>query len=221
MGVNGNLQQQKCGDRESLLWKIERAEKGDGYVLRNKSDRVMYNSGNSVLGYKRNNNWQIRWAIESVNHGKYITFRNIYRKNKCVDDYGKNDVNEKLRMYKCDENGKDQEFSFVPAKKMNLPKGWINIVGHSGLCMSSRLVNGNLQQQKCGDRESLLWKIERAEKGDGYVLRNKSDRVMYNSGNSVLGYRRNNSWQIRWAIESVNHGKYITFRNIYRKNYCV
>ena len=47
----------------------------------NKSDRVMYNSGNSVLGYKRNNNWQIRWAIESVNHGKYVTFRNIYRKN--------------------------------------------------------------------------------------------------------------------------------------------
>merc|ERR1712222_151721 len=214
---NGNVIQANCGDTDDLLWTTER--EGDGIRIVNKTKRQMDAMGARILGYTEQNTPRQKGAIESLGNGRYH-FRN-YVQNKCVDDYGKNDVNKPFRMLSCDVKDNNQSFSFAPPKKIDLPKGWINIVGHSGLCMSSRLVNGNLQQQKCGDRESLLWKIERAEKGDGYVLRNKSDRVMYNSGNSVLGYRRNNSWQIRWAIESVNHGKYITFRNIYRKTYCV
>merc|ERR1712032_134501 len=169
---NGNVIQANCGDTDDLLWTTER--EGDGIRIVNKTKRQMDAMGARILGYTKQNTPRQKWAIESLGNGRYH-FRN-YVQNKCVDDYGKNDVNKPFRMLSCDVKDNNQSFAIVQPKKMKLPKGWINIVGHSGLCMSSRLVNGNLQQQKCGDRESLLWKIERAEKGVGYVLRNKSDR---------------------------------------------
>merc|ERR1712166_1066882 len=196
---NSNLVQVNCGNVEDLLWKVEKLE--DGLKITNKNKRQMDAMGARVYGYvKQNVNRQV-WAIESVNNGKHVTFRN-YIQNKCLDD-----------------KSKDQWFLLEAPKKLDLPKGWINIVSHSGLCVASRLKNGDLTQQNCGDRDNLLWKVE--EYKNGFVIENATKRVMYNSGNNMLGYVRNNSWQSIWSIESVMHGKYITFRNIHRKTYCL
>merc|ERR1711957_96141 len=213
---NSNLVQVNCGNVEDLLWKVEKLE--DGLKITNKTKRQMDAMGARVYGYvKQNVNRQV-WAIESVNNGKHVTFRN-YIQNKCLDDKGKADNNKPYEMAKCDGKSKDQWFLLEAPKKLDLPKGWINIVSHSGLCVASRLKNGALTQQNCGDRDNLLWKVE--EYKNGFVIENATKRVMYNSGNNMLGYVRNNSWQSIWSIESVMHGKYITFRNIHRKTYCL
>merc|ERR1712166_489985 len=213
---NSNLVQVNCGEFEDLLWKTEKLE--DGIKITNKTKRQMDAMGARVYGYVKQNTPRQVWAIESVNNGKHVTFRN-YKKNKCLDDTGKADNNKPYRMWKCDNENKDQWFLLEAPKKLDLPKGWINIVSHSGLCVASRLKNGALTQQNCTSRDNLLWKVE--EYKNGFVIENKTKRVMYNSGNSMLGYVRNNRWQSIWSIESVGHGKYITFRNIYRKTYCL
>merc|ERR1712160_109946 len=199
---NSNLVQVNCGEFEDLLWKTEKLE--DGLKITNKTKRQMDAMGARVYGYVKQNTDRQVWAIESVNNGKHVAFRN-YKKNKCLDDTGKADNNKPYRMWKCDNENKDQWFLLEAPKKLELPKGWINIVSHSGLCVASRLKNGSLTQQKCTSRDNLLWKVE--EYKNGFVIENKTKRVMYNSGNGMLGYVRNNSWQSIWSIESVMHGK--------------
>merc|ERR1711957_296963 len=70
-----------------------------------------------------------------------------------------------------------------------MPKGWFNVVGKTGLCVASRLNNGNLQQEKC-------------------------------KGNKIFGNKRNNNRAQIWAIELVNNGKHVHFRN-YLRNKCL
>merc|ERR1711957_952589 len=207
--------QANCGEAAELLWKTDKTDKG--LKITNKTKRQMDAMGASGYGYVKQNTPRQIWAIDSVNNGKHVTFRNVSTK-KCLEAVeAKN--NGHYKIVTCDAYSEDQWFSLEAPKKLALPEGWFNIVGHSGLCVAARLQNGNLSQQNCGDRDNLLWKAE--EYKNGYVILNKTGRVMYNSGNSMLGYTRNNSWQTIWSIESVMHGKYITFRNIYRKTYCL
>merc|ERR1711957_357931 len=188
----------------------------------------MYNSGNNMLGYKRNNSKNLYvWAIESVMQGKWVTFRNIHRKNYCLDDNEKKisvSTNTVLYTLACDYKNENQWFSIEAYKKVDMPKGWFNVVGKTGLCVASRLNNGNLQQEKCKGQDDLLWKAENHK--NGLIIKNKTGRAMEaqrkNKGNNMLGYKRNNSKNLYvWAIESVMQGKWVTFRNIHRKNYCL
>merc|ERR1711957_569500 len=215
---NGALTQQKCTSRDNLLWKVE--EYKNGFVIENKTKRVMYNSGNGMLGYVRNNSWQSIWSIESVMHGKYITFRNIHRKTYCLDDYGKHVKNNKYRTFACSNENKNQWFLLqTPEQTQKLyPEGYFNIIGKSGLCVSSRLKNSNLQQEKCGELDTLLWTVEK--NGDGLILINKTKRVMDNSGATVRGYIKQKTTRQIWAIESVNNGKYVHIRN-FKQNKCL
>merc|ERR1712160_174663 len=242
-----------------------------------------YNSGNSMLGYVRNNRWQSIWSIESVGHEKYITFRNIYRKTYCLDDYGKHAINLKYRTFACSNENKNQWFLLQTPKETQklYPEGYFNIIGKSGLCVSSREKNRNLQQEKCGELdtllcrvwacdnktedqwfllkapkkakqlypngyfniigktglcvaarnnnsnlvqvncgefEDLLWTTEKLE--DGLKITNKTKRQMDAMGARVYGYVKQNTPRQVWAIESVNNGKHVTFRN-YKKNKCL
>merc|ERR1712160_37094 len=215
---NGALTQQKCTSRDNLLWKVE--EYKNGFVIENKTKRVMYNSGNSMLGYVRNNRWQSIWSIESVMHGKYITFRNIHRKTYCLDDYGKHAINLKYRTFACSNENKNQWFLLqTPEQTQKLyPEGYFNIIGKSGLCVSSREKNRNLQQEKCGELDTLLWTVEK--NGDGLYLLNKTKRVMDNSGATVRGYIKQKTTRQIWAIESVKNGKYVHIRN-FKQNKCL
>merc|ERR1711957_1052809 len=215
---NGSLTQQNCTSRDSLLWKAE--EYKNGYVIQNKTERVMYNSGNSMLGYTRNNAVQSIWSIESVMHGKYITFRNIYRKTYCLDDTGIHKKNLLYRTFACSNDNKNQWFLLETPKKTQrlYPEGYFNIIGKSGLCVSSRLNNGNLQQEKCGDLDTLLWTVKR--NGDGLYIINKTSRAMDASGATVRGYTKSKTTRQIWAIESVNYGKYVHIRN-FVQNKCL
>merc|ERR1712032_1024965 len=49
-----------------------------------------------------------------VNHGKYITWGNIYRKTYCVDDYGKAQINHAYRTYICSNKNENQWFLLQP-----------------------------------------------------------------------------------------------------------
>merc|ERR1712032_1008443 len=69
-----------------------------------------------------------------------------------------------------------------------LREGWFNIVSKNGLCVSSRLNNSNLQQEKCGDLDTLLWTIEKTT--NGRILRSKTGRQMDASGSYVRGYSK-------------------------------
>merc|ERR1711957_1046722 len=215
---NGALTQQNCTSRDNLLWKVE--EYKNGFVIENKTKRVMYNSGNGMLGYVRNNSWQSIWSIESVMHGKYITFRNIHRKTYCLDDYGKHVKNNKYRTFACSNENNDQWFLLeAPKKFVSLaPEGYFNIVGKTGLCVAARNNNSNLVQVNCGNVEDLLWTTEKLE--DGLKITNKTKRQMDAMGTRVYGYVKQNVNRQVWSIESVNNGKHVTFRN-YKKNKCL
>merc|ERR1712037_447670 len=109
------------------------------------------------------------------------TFRNIYRKTYCVDDYGKSQINHAYRTYICSNKNENQWFSLEAPKQLaKLREGWFNIVSKNGLCVSSRLNNSNLQQEKCGDLDTLLWTIEKTT--NGRILRSKTGRQMDASG---------------------------------------
>merc|ERR1711957_629503 len=215
---NGSLTQQNCTSRDSLLWKAE--EYKNGYVIQNKTERVMYNSGNSMLGYTRNNAVGSIWSIESVMHGKYITFRIINRKTYCLDDTGKHKKNLLYRTFACSNENKNQWFLLETPKKTQrlYPEGYFNIIGKSGLCVSSRINNSNLQQEKCGELDTLLWTVKR--NGDGLYIINKTSRAMDASGATVRGYAKSKTTRQIWAIESVNNGKYVHIRN-FVQNKCL
>merc|ERR1711957_1036123 len=176
---------------DNLLWKAE--EYKNGYIIENKTEVIMYNSGNNMLGYKRNNSKNLYvWAIESVVQGKWVTFRNIHRKNYCLDDNEKKisvSTNTVLYTLACDYKNENQWFSIEAYKKVDMPKGWFNVVGKTGLCVASRLNNGNLQQEKC-------------------------------KGNKIFGNKRNNNRAQIWAIELMGNGKHVHFRN-YLRNKCL
>merc|ERR1711957_533921 len=198
----------------------------DGSTLSHIQDYALHQdlktelSRNNMLGYVRNNRWQSIWSIESVMHGKYITFRNIHRKTYCLDDYGKHVKNNKYRTFACSNENKNQWFLLKsPKQKEKLyPEGYFNIIGKSGLCVSSREKNRNLQQEKCGELDTLLWTVEK--NGDGLYLLNKTKRVMDNSGATVRGYIKQKTTRQVWGIESVNNGKYVHIRN-FAQNKCL
>merc|ERR1712032_980060 len=216
---NSNLTQQYCGDQVTLLWKIERNDKGGYYLINKQKDRVMYNSGNSIYGYRPNKSWQTNWKIESVGNGKFI-FRNVHRKNYCVDNYGKAKINQIYRTYICKNKNENQSFSFETPKKTHYPapeKGWFNIIAKSGLCLAARNNNGNVIQANCGDTDDLLWTFIR--EADGIRISNKTKRQMDAMGGSVYGYLKQNVQRQIWDITSLGNGK-LQFRN-YIRNTCI
>jgi hypothetical protein len=103
--------------------------------------------------------------------------------------------------------------------KVNIPSGWFNIVGKTGLCVSARNNNGKLTQQTCGTGDDLLWTTERNK--NGLIIRNKTGRVMDNyynkqhNGNPVIGYSINFTAAQIWVIESVKNGDHVHFRNLF------
>merc|ERR1711957_441797 len=92
-------------------------------------------------------------------HGKYITFRNIHRKTYCLDDYGKHVINNKYRTLACSNENKNQWFLLKsPKQKEKLyPEGYFNIIGKSGLCVSSREKNRNLSHNKIVEIEIIYY----------------------------------------------------------------
>merc|ERR1711957_809436 len=224
------LVQQTCGDSDDLLWSTER--QGDGIVIKNKTGRVIDNAdqntfnSNQILGNTRNNSPAQIWAVESVGHGDHVHFRNLQRK-KCIDDTGRHTVGSVYHLWDCNNENKNQWFKPAAPKKevMNqTPKGWFNIVGTTGLCVSAKNNKERLVQQTCGDSDDLLWSTK--PQGDGIVVINKTGRVIDNAeqnaynGNQILGNTRNNSPAQIWAVESVGHGDHVHFRNLQR-NKCI
>jgi hypothetical protein len=100
------------------------------------------------------------------------------------------------------------------------PKGWFNIVGKTGLCVSARNNNGKLTQQTCGTGNDLLWTAQNFK--NGLIIKNKTGRVMDNAGqrpnngNPTLGYAYNGTPAQIWVIESVRNGDHVHFRNLQR-----
>merc|ERR1711957_956349 len=134
---------------------------------------------------------------------------------------------KKLKVGKIsDEEMKKLRNTLTPKKEVmnQTPKGWFNIVGTTGLCVSAKNNKGRLVQQTCGDSDDLLWSTE--PQGDGIVIKNKTGRVIDNAdqntynGNQILGNTRNNSPAQIWAVESVGHGDHVHFRNLQR-NKCI
>merc|ERR1712222_192600 len=87
---NGYVIQANCGYTDDLLWTTERL--ADGIRIVNKTKRQMDAMGANVYGYVKQNVQRQIWDIKSVGNGK-------------------------LQMYNCDENGKNQAFSFFNLKK--------------------------------------------------------------------------------------------------------
>merc|ERR1712032_963695 len=167
-------QQEKCGDLDTLLWTIEKTT--NGRILRSKTGRQMDASGSYVRGYSKQKTPRQVWAVEQVGVGKFVHFRNFVQ-NKCLDNHGKNKINGLFRMWKCDDKNEHQWYLMQAPKKLaKLREGWFNIVSKNGLCVSSRLNNSNLQQEKCGDLDTLLWTIEKTT--NGRILRSKTGRQM-------------------------------------------
>ena len=112
-----------------------------------------------------------------------------------------------------------QETTSTPA----MPFGYWNIIGPTGLCISSRNNNGRLVQQNCSNAADMMWTAQKH--GSGYVIRAKNGRVIDNSrqgknnGNGILGYSLNYTPAQIWAIEIVN-GNHVHFRNLQR-NKCL
>merc|ERR1712166_706727 len=85
----------------------------------------------------------------------------------------------------------------------------------TGLCVAARNNNSNLVQVNCGNVEDLLWTTEKLE--DGLKITNNTKRQMDAMGARVYGYVKQNVNRQVWAIESVNNGKHVTFRNYIQK----
>merc|ERR1712195_324433 len=100
-------------------------------------------------------------------------------------------------------------------KQSNIPTGWFNIVGKTGLCVAARNNNGILVPANCGNVEDLLWKTDKS--GNGLKITNKTKRQMDSMGSRMLGYVKQNTPRQIWAIDTVNNGKYVTFRNVSTK----
>ena len=109
--INGNLQQEKCGDKDTLLWTA--VKHGDGLIIKNKTGGVMdNNNGNKLIGNKKNNNPTQDWSIDPVYHKNYVQFRNL-KGNKCADDLGKAVIGKTFHLRTCTNDDKNQWFSLA------------------------------------------------------------------------------------------------------------
>ena len=220
--VNGNLQQSNCANTPEMLWNVVPYK--NGYLIQNKSGRMMDNSGqgknngNKVLGYTNNSSAAQIWAIESVNNGNHVHFKNLGA-NKCFDNTGTVRVGQYYHIWDCSNSNQNQWFSFeLPVG--NGSNGYVNLVGPTGLCVSDRITNGNLTQQTCGGSNDLLWTF--IPYAGGSMLRSMNGRMMDNSGqgssngNKVLGYGQNNSAAQIWRVSAVDNGAAIQIKNVQR-----
>jgi len=213
----GLLFQEKCGKSEDLLWNIYERKKG-GIIVKSKSGLQMDNAGqiskngNPILSWSRNNGKNQRWAIEYIETSEYFQFALFFNSlfhfrnphtGKCVNEQGEKD-GKGYDLWECSRENKNQSFSLKTPE--NAPLGWFNIIGHSGLCVSSKQHRGRLVQEKCGISNDLLWSGNEKH-SNGYIIRNRSGQQMDNrgrrsdNGNPILGWKRNNSPAQIWLIE--------------------
>jgi hypothetical protein len=185
------------------------------------------------------------WAVEPANDGYSVQIRHM-KINKCLSNDGrvvrkvKAYKNDYYNLDKCDFNNKHRVFklvdpnapkltaplykvveksSLVAPKKMvaHIPKGWFNIVGKSGLCLSAKFNHNNVLQEKCGDYDMLLW---RAVKGkNGYILITKdgnNNRLLHSNLNFIVEevYSKKDKNPATYAIESVQSGNYVHLRDV-------
>lgn len=143
------------------------------------------------------------------------------------------EINRLYHLWDCNDSNRNQWFEFVEPeiiiKKVNYPKGWLHIVGPTGLCVS--LINDNkadrLSQQKCDMLDDLLWKIEEIKKennNEDIRLVNKAGRVIGNesnkgnNGNPIVGegVGKNHKNQI-WKIELLSNGRIQIVDSVHKK----
>merc|ERR1740139_1498530 len=144
---NGRLTQQKCGKSKNVLWKIEQTD--NVFMLINENGAVFDNNqgkgnnGNPELSGERTNKDNQKWDLVKMKNGKIHIKDKI--NNKCFDDTGRKEINRLYHLWDCNDSNRNQWFEFVEPeiiiKKVNYPKGWLHIVGPTGLCVS--LINDN------------------------------------------------------------------------------
>merc|ERR1711957_292610 len=206
------------------LWKIEQTD--NVFMLINENGAVFDNNqgkghgGNPELSGERTNKDNQKWDLVKIN-------------NKCFDDTGRKEINRLYHLWDCNDSNRNQWFEFVEPeiiiKKVNYPKGWLHIVGPTGLCVS--LINDNkadrLSQQKCDMLDDLLWKIEEIKKennNEDIRLVNKAGRVIGNesnkgnNGNPIVGegVGKNLKNQI-WKIELLSNGRIQIVDSVHKK----
>ena len=118
-------------------------------------------------------------------------------------------------LWDCSTNNSNQWFLFrnPPIHKLaKIPNNWLNIRGSTGLCVAVSDKNGErLTQQKCGNENNLLWKIQQID--NQFIISNKNGLVLENyqtkgnNGNPIISSDRTNAKNQKWDIENLKNEK--------------